>query len=776
MATLTEFIDEKIAVALNYRGLSKFNPVEIIVEGNGKKFVVLVSLLEPDTLTVPYNVTWINADPEHEDYKVLMRRVDAEKYDDKDYRGSWSVLSSVEEIFTEEQYFKKEADPILGAIPDFRPPLASDLRLGGFTLSETSVIDDADEPVVVGTNDPRMSDARVPLPHSHPDEPRTMLSAGDGSDKYVLIPSTDAPTGYLLFITEETEDGNFIAEWLPPTTEFAYLGPRPASIAVVGPVEKVRGDTNHVLRADVTMDDATKFFSVQATWSIVDNGDFGTVNANTGVFHAGLVAQDTPVTVRASWTHAESGDTVFTDYVITIIGDPTLVLLTSIRIVGPAQFLKSETGTYTVEATYSDGSKLTVTPNAFISSNTNAGTFSNGVLTPRSNQIRDVSTKLTATYASGGVTRTGTLDVVIKDPTVYPNTIAIVGANTVDQDAFIDLKAHVVFSNATEADVNALWTLSATTYATIDQNGRLTAKPLTVPGSKSVTVNVSYTQNGVTVTASKVVAIADTKNWPVSAEITGPATLAPAGTGQYVYAVKYADGTTVEKIPGTWSTSNTSIATIDAEGLVTAVAEGEVNVRATYSEDGVNLNATKAVTVATGSVVIPPLRYGVAMFSNKQFTGGPIASEITQEERDYGVTEETSPSGKQYTHWTGLDDFVSKVMVNTLDLQPGDTEKNIETTITVDDYVYLMWDARAGDTFIVDLQNSFNVTFDGINYRNDVLGNEEGLPGYDANLPKQLTVQYDDGTGVRPWIIVRSEATTLPEFSPRTNQYSIKYV
>uniref|UniRef100_A0AB39CDZ0 Tail protein n=1 Tax=Pseudomonas phage HRDY3 TaxID=3236930 RepID=A0AB39CDZ0_9VIRU len=108
MATLTEFIDDKIAIALNYRGLSKFNPVEIIVEGNGKKFVVLVSLLEPDTLTVPYNVTWINADPNHEDYKVLMRRVDAEKYDDKDYRGSWSVLSSVEEIFTEEQYFKKK--------------------------------------------------------------------------------------------------------------------------------------------------------------------------------------------------------------------------------------------------------------------------------------------------------------------------------------------------------------------------------------------------------------------------------------------------------------------------------------------------------------------------------------------------------------------------------------------------------------------------------------------------------------------------------------------
>lgn len=774
--TLTEFVDEKIAIALNYRGLSKFNPVEIIVEGNAKKFVVLVSLLEPDTLTVPYNVTWINADPNHEDYKVLMRRVDAEKYDDKDYRGSWSVLSTVEEIYNEEQYFKKDADPILGAVPDFRPPLASKDRFGGFTLSSGSVIVDPLVPIVVGDNDERMSNARPPLPHSHGDVPRTMLSAGDGSDKYVLVPSTDPVAGCLLFITEETEDGNFIAEWLPPTTEFAYLGPRPVSIAVVGPAEKVNGNTNHVLRADVTMDDGTKFFSVQATWTITNNEEHGSINPATGVFHAGLVAIDTPVTVRASWKHPESGDTVFVDFVITIIGDPTLILLDHIEIVGPTQFLKSEIGTYTVKATYSDGSFATVTPNAFISSNSNAGSFVGGVLTPRAQQMRDVATKLTATFAQGGITRTATLDVVIKDPTVYPDTITITGPNTVDQGASVDLNAHVVFSDASEADVNALWTLTSGTYATIDQNGLLTAKPFTVPGSKNVEVNVSYTQNGVTITAKKTIAIADTKNWPVSAAITGSNTIAPLETKQYVYTVTYADGSTVDKIPGEWTTSDNTKATVDAEGQVTGVANGAVNVRATYSEDGVNLNATKAITVETGVVNIPPLRYGVAMFSNKQFTGGPIASEITQEDRDYGVTEETSASGRQYTHWTGLADFVSSVMTNTLDLATDGVAKNIETTITVDDYVYLMWDARAGDTFIVDLQNSFNVTFDGINYRNDVIGNEEGLPGYDANLPKTLTVQFDDGTGVRPWIIVRSEATTLPEFSPRTNQYSIKYV
>lgn len=773
--TLTEFIDEKIAIALQYRGLARYNPVEILIEGNGNKFVVLVSLLEPDTLTVPYNVTWINANPEHEDYKVLMRRVDAEKYDDKDYRGSWSVLSSIDEIFEEEQYFKKESDPILGEVQDFLPGLASVNRYGGFKTSHDSVLPPGDR-IVVGANDPRMSNARDARPHTHADFARTKLAAGDGTDKYVSVIGSDPKNGELLFITGADENGNWIAEWMPATTEFAYVGPLPTGIAVTGPIVHVPGASNHVLRADVTMDDGTKFFSVKATWTLRDNQDHAEIGTNTGVFKAGLVAVDTPVTVRASWTHPDSGTTIYQDFVITIIGDPTLVILDHIEIVGPTQFLKSEIGTYTVVAHFTDLSTSVVTPNAFVSSNTNAGSFTAGVLTPKVNQVRDVATNLTATYVAAGVTRQATVAVTIKDPLVYPNSIVITGPNSVDQDAAIDLVGHVAFSDATNADVTAVWSVTSSTYATIDQTGKLTAKPLTVPGSKTVEVNVSFTQNGVTVTAKKTIAIADTKNWPVSAAISGVNTLAPLGKAIYVYTVTYADGSSVEKAPTTWSTSDVTKATIDAAGEATGVANGNVSIRANYTEDGVVLNTTKPIVIETVSVVIPPLRYGVAMFSNVNFTGGPIVSEITQEERDYGVTDETSASGKQYTHWTGFTDFVSSVMTNTLDIAMDGIAKNIQTTITVDDYVYAMWDARAGDTFIVDLANGFNVTFDGINYRNDVIGNEEGLPGYDANLPKTMTVQFDDGTGVRPWIIVRSEATTLPQFSPRTDNYSIKYV
>jgi hypothetical protein len=198
----------------------------------------------------------------------------------------------------------------------------------------------------------------------------------------------------------------------------------------------------------------------------------------------------------------------------------------------------------------------------------------------------------------------------------------------------------------------------------------------------------------------------------------------------------------------------------------------------TYS-DGSKITSAKTydgVCMPQTEVPIRAPRWGVAMFANRLFTGGPIASEITNEEQSYGVVTNPSPSGRDYTHWTGIQQFADQVMTNQFTMSatvPG----VIETTITVDDFVYVMWDKRAAPAVnIINLGNNFEVEFEGILWRNDILGNYEGLPGYNPSLPRYLTVQYDDGTGVRDWVIIRQETTTLAEFSPRTDRYSIKYV
>lgn len=206
---------------------------------------------------------------------------------------------------------------------------------------------------------------------------------------------------------------------------------------------------------------------------------------------------------------------------------------------------------------------------------------------------------------------------------------------------------------------------------------------------------------------------------------------------------------------------------VTATWTVTTYSDGSV-ITSAKTYDGVCMPQTE--------VPIRAPRWGVAMFANRLFTGGPIASEITSEEQSYGVVANPSPSGRNYTHWTGIQQFADQVMTNTFEMSatvPG----VIETTITVDDFVYVMWDKRAAPAVnIINLGNNFEVEFEGILWRNDLLGNYEGLPGYNPNLPRYLTVQYDDGTGVRDWVIIRQETTTLAEFSPRTDRYSIKYV
>lgn len=197
----------------------------------------------------------------------------------------------------------------------------------------------------------------------------------------------------------------------------------------------------------------------------------------------------------------------------------------------------------------------------------------------------------------------------------------------------------------------------------------------------------------------------------------------------------------------------------------------------TYSDNSVVTSAKTydGVCKPVAEVPIPPARWGVAMFSNKKFTGGPIAAEITQDEKDYGVVADPSPSGKPYTHWTGIQDFATKVMTHQFTPTTG-TGAEMSPTITVDEFVYVMWDKRAAlDVEIINLSNNFETIFEGINWRNDILGNYEGLPGYDPNLPTQATVTFDDGTGAREWIIIRQETTTLPEYSPRTDRYSVRY-
>lgn len=760
MQTLTELIEEKIAIAHAYRGLDSINPVEIVIEDEFRnKYSILVSRFEPDAVTVPFNVCWINNDPAHKDYKTMQRRVDAENYDEGGYRYSWSVISEVAEIFTELQYYKKAADPILGEVEDFGLLPATKVDLGAFRLTaETQAPEDVTS---ISDTDPRMSDSRDPKDHNHGEQVTTMLAAGiiESEDVHgdpvfsqaISYVSANAPTkGDVFSITGVSLDGlSFTGEWKKPNTIIAYEGPRPVLLHVLGPVEIVDGLTNHVLRANVEMDDGSTFVSVQAKWEVIANGVWGKVGANTGVFQALEVQQQQIVRVKATWVHPESGDTITNFIDITIRDTSGVVRLTGLQILGPGQLLKTDAATtYTVQAEFSNGETSLVNPNSFTSSNPQAGNFVSGVLTPSVSQMGNKTTTLTATYIQGGISKTSTLVVLVKDTVVYPDVVTIVGVASLNQNTFSDYTISVHYTDGSTATKTAKsWSMEDSTYATVSVSGRLTAKALVVKGDKQVVIKTTYSENGVDLAAQKQVTVKDNIVYPVSAKITGPLSVLAGQTGQYKLMVKYTDNTEVERTPSLWASANTTNATITNTGLMTAKnisSAATVQLSATYSEQGVNLNPTLNVQV---TVPAPQgIRWGVAKFANKNFTGG-IIEPLTQQQIEYGVTNANTPQGLQYDHWANVQAFFDAVMTNSLPPAGG----LLDTMVGVDEYAYVAYPSNISSLSYLDLISNFPETLTGVQWPDDVVG-EPSPP-----TPDTVTVNVSVGGVVGQWKIQRMD-------------------
>jgi hypothetical protein len=112
-------------------------------------------------------------------------------------------------------------------------------------------------------------------------------------------------------------------------------------------------------------------------------------------------------------------------------------------------------------------------------------------------------------------------------------------------------------------------------------------------------------------------------------------------------------------------------------------------------------------------------------------------------------------------------------MTNTI-VPTSTTPVQIDAVIPADDYIYLMWDKRAGTDVDIVLLPNFTAFWKGVAWRNDIIPNADGYPEYDPNLPEILTVRYDDGTGERDWLIRKKEDTALPGGTLHES-YTVKY-
>ena len=150
------------------------------------------------------------------------------------------------------------------------------------------------------------------------------------------------------------------------------------------------------------------------------------------------------------------------------------------------------------------------------------------------------------------------------------------------------LKATITPAGATNQNVT--WTSSKPTVATVDANGKVTAKSL---GMADITVTTE--DGGYTATCR--VGVVRRPGGDVS--VTGvtlnkTATTIAVGASETLTATVAPTNATNKKV--TWTSSDPAVATVDASGKVTGVAKGTATITVTTENGG--YTATCAVEVA----------------------------------------------------------------------------------------------------------------------------------------------------------------------------------
>ncbi len=244
----------------------------------------------------------------------------------------------------------------------------------------------------------------------------------------------------------------------------------------------------------------------------------------------------------------------------------------------------------------------------------------------------------TITAASGGVS--GSVSITVSNPTpaaasvtvTAPTTSLSAGGTTVASAAVADQFGQPM------AGAAVTWSSSDESVATVDANGVVTA---VAPGTAVITAMSGNVSGTLTVTVSSSTQVA-TSIW-VAAPYTlpdhdGQLQLAVGGTVALDVAVRDSNGQTIEGAAVTWSSSDESVATVDANGVVTAVAAGAVFISA--ASGGVSRNLY--LDVPDPAVQVVPYSQTTAMASSVNYW-------------DQGSVAANAVNGNLYDSWSSDD-------------------------------------------------------------------------------------------------------------------------
>ena len=207
----------------------------------------------------------------------------------------------------------------------------------------------------------------------------------------------------------------------------------------------------------------------------------------------------------------------------------------------------------------------------------------------------------------------------VTNVTLTPNTL------TLEKGETGTLEAKVEPSDASKKDVT--WSSNNETVATVDNNGKVTAKAdgtatitvTTVDGNHQATCTVTVTPKTVLVS---------------SIQVQGTASLYVGNTAKLTATVT---PTTATNPAVTWSSNNQEVATVGADGTVTAKTAGKATITATAKTAG---KATITATAQDGSNVFGSLEVTV-----QQVDATALRAKVAEAQKLWTETEVSTQNG-----------------------------------------------------------------------------------------------------------------------------------
>src|SRR6185437_1360481 len=232
--------------------------------------------------------------------------------------------------------------------------------------------------------------------------------------------------------------------------------------------------------------------------------------------------------------------------------------------------------------------------------------------------IADVNGNVTA-LAPGSATITATSEgqsgtAAITVTNVPVNSVTVTPATaSVQQGQTVQLSASPKDANGNPLSGRVVtWSSSNTSVATVTGNGLVT-------GGAAGSATITATSEGKTGTAAITVTLV-----PVASVTVSPAspTVTAGQTVQLTATPKDANGNPLTGRTITWSSSNTSVATVSSSGLVSGVVAGSATITAT-SEGQSGTAAITVTNVSVASVTVSPATASVVAGQTVQLTATP---------------------------------------------------------------------------------------------------------------------------------------------------------